>query len=178
MIFFKYKIDIKETELFLEGREEAIDDLRAKGRYVREDYMAANYSGRAQNEVNEKFCYLFKTEKKCLAQIVDAAYDRAEMAACYKIEEMTPEELDGMIARTWDHSRILSREEITLTDFRMLIERLEYASRGGRSLSLREVESEFGLGIWNRGIFDIKFMELLDGIKPEKYHTRKKGENI
>ena len=24
----------------------------------------------------------------------------------------------------------------------------------------------------------VKFMELLDGIKPEKYHTRKKGENI
>lgn len=174
MIFFKYKIDITETELFLEGREEAIDSMRAKGRHVREDYMAADYSGRAKNEVNEKFYYLFKTEKKCLAQIVDTACDRAEMAACHKIGEMTSEELDGMIVRTWDRCRILSREEITLTDFWRLMEKLEYGSWGGRSLSLREVENEFGLGIRDRGMFDRAPYEIEEKICGECDLTKRK----
>lgn len=150
MIFLKYKIDITETELFLEEREEATEIMRAKGRHMKENHMTAEYSDRMLRDVNDKFYYLFKTEKKCLAQIVYAGYDRAEIAACYKIEEVTPGELDRMIVRTWEHCRILSREEITLTDFRTLIDRVEYGNSSNVSL-LRELVNEFELGIWARG---------------------------
>lgn len=152
MIFFKFKMDITETELFLEEREDAMDSMQAKGRRVKENFMVADYSDRALHDVNEKFCYLFKTEKKFFVQIVDAAYDRAELAACYKIEEMNAEELERIILRTWDKCRILDREEITLTDFRMLMGRLEYGNRS--SMSLRDVENEFGLAVFSRGLFD------------------------
>lgn len=152
VIFFQYVADISRTSLFEETRAEAVDTLRAKGIEAKESFMPPEYSARMVNGINEKFAYLFKTEKTCCVQVVDAAYDQAVLAACCKVEDMSTSELDRIILGNWENCKILSREEITLADFENLFGRGEHRNYG--QISMRKLAEEFQLNIYGQSIWD------------------------
>lgn len=172
MIFFRYEADISETDLFETEREDAVNTLKAKGEFVKADYMAEKYSERPLYEINKKFHYIYKTEKNCCIQIIDAAYDRAVLAACYRIDRMTSLELDEMIVRMWDKCRIRNREEITQEDFENLINKIVYS--GYSEVTVKDIEREFGLEIRGRGIWDRTPYEISEEICEDSHMTKQK----
>lgn len=167
MIFFKYKLDISDTELYAQAHNEATHPPASDGR---RDAKAEEYRSRDIIEIAEKLNAAFQAEKACCAKPVDVHGKRAELTACYEMQKMTADELDAMILRRWDGVRIVSREEITHSDFRVLMLRAD--ANGLYEPTLSKVENVFALDIWQNNFYDHPPYKIEENMSRKEYLTK------